>query len=77
MPSTAADAKGLLKTAIRMEDPVFFLEHKALYRAAPARTPEPDADYLIPLGKARTVKEGDGFIDHHLRYDGPQSSCSG
>ncbi len=57
-PSTAADAKGLLKTAIRMEDPVIFLEHKALYRAAAARSPEPDADYFLPFGKARTVREG-------------------
>ncbi|MDX1548735.1 MAG: transketolase C-terminal domain-containing protein, partial [Rhodothermales bacterium] len=55
---TAADAKGLLKTAIRGEDPVLFLEHKALYRAAAARTPEPDADYLLPMGKARLHREG-------------------
>lgn len=58
MPSTAADAKGLLKTAIRSEDPVIFLEHKALYRAAAARSPAPDADYMLPLGKARTHREG-------------------
>ena len=58
LPSNAADAKGLLKTAIRMQDPVFFLEHKALYRAAQARKPEPDAEYLIPFGKASIVKEG-------------------
>ena len=58
MPSSATDAKGLLKTAIRSEDPIIFLEHKALYRAASARSPEPDKDYLIPLGKARTVREG-------------------
>ncbi|ARA92591.1 tungsten formylmethanofuran dehydrogenase [Rhodothermaceae bacterium RA] len=58
MPSNAADAKGLLKTAIRLEDPVLFLEHKALYRAAAARTPEPDADYLLPFGKANVVREG-------------------
>ena len=58
MPSSATDAKGLLKTAIRSEDPIIFLEHKALYRAASARSPEPDEDYLIPLGKARTVREG-------------------
>jgi 2-oxoisovalerate dehydrogenase E1 component len=57
-PSTAADAKGLLKTAIRMQDPVLFLEHKALYRAAAARSPQPDADYLLPFGKARRVREG-------------------
>jgi 2-oxoisovalerate dehydrogenase E1 component len=58
MPSNASDAKGLLKTAIRLNDPVIFLEHKALYRQGPARTPEPDADYLVPFGKARTVRQG-------------------
>jgi 2-oxoisovalerate dehydrogenase E1 component len=58
LPSNAADAKGLLKTAIRMEDPVLFLEHKALYRMAAARSREPDADYLLPFGKANTVREG-------------------
>ena len=58
MPSTAADAKGMLKTAIRSEDPVMFLEHKALYRAAAARTGHSTDDYLVPLGKARTHREG-------------------
>lgn len=58
LPSNAADAKGLLKAAIRMEDPVLFMEHKALYRSAAARSPEPDQDYLLPFGKARTVREG-------------------
>lgn len=58
LPSNAADAKGLLKTAIRMNDPVLFLEHKALYRAAQARMPEPDADYLLPFGQANVVSEG-------------------
>ncbi|NBC15757.1 MAG: tungsten formylmethanofuran dehydrogenase [Bacteroidetes bacterium] len=58
MPSTAADAKGLLKTAIRSEDPVLFLEHKALYRAAAARTPGVGADYFVPFGTARTHREG-------------------
>jgi 2-oxoisovalerate dehydrogenase E1 component len=58
MPSNAADAKGLLKTAIRQNDPVIFLEHKSLYRQGPARSPEPDADYLVPFGKAKTLREG-------------------
>ena len=58
MPSNAADAKGLLKSAIRGEDPVLFLEHKALYRQGPARSPEPHADWLVPLGKANVLREG-------------------
>lgn len=58
MPSNAADAKGMLKTAIRQNDPVLFLEHKALYRQGPARSPEPDADYLVPFGQAKVVREG-------------------
>lgn len=58
MPSNAADAKGMLKTAIRQTDPVLFLEHKALYRQGPARSPEPGADYLVPFGKANTLREG-------------------
>jgi 2-oxoisovalerate dehydrogenase E1 component len=58
MPSNAADAKGLLKSAIRGYDPVLFLEHKSLYRQGPARSPEPHADFLVPLGKARIAREG-------------------
>lgn len=57
-PCCAQDAKGLLKTATRMPDPVLFLEHKGLYRAMPARTPEPDENYLIPFGKARIRRSG-------------------
>ena len=57
-PCCAEDAKGLIKTAARMSDPVLFLEHKGLYRAMPARTPEPDENYLIPFGKARTRRQG-------------------
>ena len=58
-PSNAADAKGLLKTALRMEDPVIFLEHKGLYRQGYASTPEPNEDFIIPFGKANTIQEGD------------------
>lgn len=57
-PSNAADAKGLLKTACRQEDPVIFLEHKGLYRQSFAAGPEPGADYLLPFGLAKIKKEG-------------------
>ncbi|MEJ2051544.1 MAG: transketolase C-terminal domain-containing protein [Calditrichota bacterium] len=57
-PSNAADAKGLLKTAIRCPDPVMFLEQKGLYRQQFAAAPEPDEDYLLPFGHARVVREG-------------------
>ncbi len=57
-PSNAADAKGLLKTALRINDPVLFLEHKGLYRQSYASSIEPDADYLLPFGKAKVVREG-------------------
>jgi 2-oxoisovalerate dehydrogenase E1 component len=57
-PSNAADAKGLLKTACRMDDPVMFLEHKGMYRQSHAASLEPDAEYLIPFGKAAVRREG-------------------
>jgi len=57
-PSNAADAKGLLKSACRMDDPVLFLEHKGLYRQGYASSYEPDNNYLIEFGKASTVKKG-------------------
>jgi len=58
LPSTAADAKGLLATAIRMQDPVLFLEHKALYRAASAQSPAAPENYTLPFGDARIAREG-------------------
>jgi len=57
-PSNAADAKGLLKAACRMDDPVLFMEHKGLYRQGFAATPEPDENYILPFGKARVLQEG-------------------
>ncbi len=57
-PSNAADAKGLLKTALRINDPVLFLEHKGLYRQSYATSPEPDSDYLVPFGKANVIRKG-------------------
>ncbi|MEJ5350235.1 MAG: dehydrogenase E1 component subunit alpha/beta [Melioribacteraceae bacterium] len=57
-PSNAADAKGLLKTALRLNDPVLFLEHKGLYRQSYASSLEPDSNYLLPFGKAKIIKEG-------------------
>jgi 2-oxoisovalerate dehydrogenase E1 component len=57
-PSNAADAKGLIKAACRMDDPILFFEHKGLYRQVYTKTPEPGADYVLPFGKARVVREG-------------------
>ena len=55
MPTTPADAKGLLTTAIRGSDPVIFMEHKALYAS---RGEVPDGEHLVPFGQARMVREG-------------------
>ena len=59
VPSNAEDAVGLLRSALRGNDPVVFLEHRAMYDDAWARRPWPGEDYVLPFGRARKTREGD------------------
>jgi 2-oxoisovalerate dehydrogenase E1 component len=61
-PSSSVDAVGLLRTALRGDNPVAFLEHRLLYRSREANAPYPGADYMLPFGKAAQVREGDDAL---------------
>ena len=70
VPSNAEDAVGLLRAALRGNDPVLFFEHRAMLDDAWARRPWPGDDYVLPFGRAKKTREGDDDHDRHLGRDG-------